>query len=110
MKNSKKDDSKLFAFLAVLLSVIGFIIAYVSKKNDKYVMFYAKQSLILFFGWIILGIITMVVSFIPFIGMLIYWIGYLGLAVLWIIGLVYSLSGEMKKIPIVGDLAKKFNF
>src|SRR3990167_9615803 len=91
--NSSKDDSNLFAFLAVLLSIVGFIIAYATKKDNKYVMHYAKQSLVLFISWVILWVLTMVLSFIPVIGMLIYWIGYIGLAVLWIVGLIYSLSG-----------------
>lgn len=110
MVNKKEDDSKLFAFLAVLLSIIGFIIAYAAKKDNNYVMFYAKQSLVLFFGWILLWIATMILYFIPVIGMIIHWVGYIGLAILWIIGLVYSLSGEMKDIPLIGDIAKKFNF
>ena len=107
---NKSDDSKLFAFLAVLLSVIGFIIAYAMKKNDKYVMFYAKQSLVLFISWILLWVVAMILSFIPFVGMLISWIAYVGLVIIWIIGLIYSLSGEMKELPIVGSFAKKFDF
>ena len=106
----KSDDSKLFAFLAVLLSVVGFILAYALKKNDRYVMFYAKQSLALFFSWIVLWVVTMILAVIPFIGMIISWIAYVGLIVIWIIGLIYSLSGEMKEIPIIGELAKKFKF
>ena len=49
----KEDDGKLFAFLAVLLSILGFIIALLAKKDNKYVMFYAKQSLVLFIAFII---------------------------------------------------------
>ncbi len=108
--SNKEDDSKLFAFLAVLLSVVGFIIAYSIKKDNKYVMFYAKQSLVLFIGWIALWIVGMVLGFIPFLGIMVHWILSLGLLVLWVIGLIYSLSGEMKHIPLVGDFAKKLSF
>ncbi|MCX5704306.1 MAG: hypothetical protein NT066_07465, partial [Candidatus Omnitrophica bacterium] len=52
----KDDDSKLFAWLATFFLIIGFIIALVTKKDNKYVMFYAKQSLVIFIAWIILGI------------------------------------------------------
>lgn len=109
-KSNKEDDSKLFAFLAVLLSVVGFIIAYAMKKDNNYVMFYAKQSLVLFIGWIALWIVGMVLGFIPFLGIMIHWILSLGLLVLWAMGLIYSLSGEMKNIPLVGDFAKKLDF
>ncbi len=109
-ENKKGDDSKLFAFLAVLLSVIGFVIAFAAKKDDKYVMFYAKQSLVLFFAWLVVWIASLFLIFIPFLGMLVVWIARVGLLVLWILGLIYSLSGEMKEIPLIGQFAKKFNF
>ena len=60
----KEDDAKLFAFLATFLSIVGFVIALLVKKDNKYVMFYAKQSLIIF----IVFMVAMVVGWIPFIG------------------------------------------
>ena len=110
MVSKREDDSKLFAFLAVLLSIIGFIIALAVKKDNKYVMFYAKQSLVLFIAWVILWVVSMILALISIVGILIYWIAYILLVVLWIIGLVYSLSGEMKEIPVVGQFARNFNF
>lgn len=106
----KADDSKLFAFLAVLLSVIGFLIAYIAKKDDKYVMFYAKQSLVLFFAWLIVWVASMILGFIPVIGWLIIALAEIGLLILWIVGMVYAFSGEMKQIPLVGPFADKFSF
>jgi len=101
----KEDDSKLFAFLAVLLSVLGFIIALLAKREDKYVMFYAKQSLILFIAGIFAKILTVLLAItivgiiaIPFV-----WIIYI---VLWILALVNSLSGKEKEIPWIGHYAR----
>ncbi len=106
---SKNDDSKLFAFLAVFFTVIGFLIAYIAKKDDKYVMFYAKQGLVLFLCSVVVGIFGFVAFSNMFLSM-IYWLASIGLFILWIVGLVYSLSEEMKDIPIVGQFARKFNF
>jgi uncharacterized membrane protein len=103
----KEDEKKLYAFLGIFLTVIGFIIALVAKKDDKYVMFYAKQGLVLFFGWIIAGFATIVFWIVPLIGNFISSLIYLLVFVLWIIGIIYSLSGEMKNIPMVGDIAEK---
>lgn len=105
----KEDEKKLYAFLGVFLTVIGFIIALVTKKDDKYVMFYAKQGLVLFFAWIIAAFAAMIFWILPLIGNFISGLIYLLVVILWIIGIIYSLSGEMKKIPIVGDLAEKIN-
>lgn len=103
----KQDDSKLFAFLAVFLTIIGFVIALAVKKNDKYVMHYAKQGLVLFIAWIIAWVASMVLWVIPLLGWMVYYVLYLGIVVLWVIGIVYSLSGEMKEIPVIGKYARK---
>lgn len=105
----KEDDRKLFAFLGVFLTIIGFIIALAVKKNDKYVMYYGKQGLVLFIAWIIAWIIAMVFAFIPVLGWMIIVIVYLGIVVLWVMGMINSLSGQMKPVPIIGGFADKIN-
>lgn len=103
---SKEDDSKLFAFLATFLSIIGFIIALVAKKENKYVMFYAKQSLVIFIAYILAGIIFMI----PLIGWFVLGpLAYLFVTIMWIISWVYALSGEQKEVPVLGKYAQKFN-
>lgn len=100
----KQDDKKLFAFLASFFTIVGFIIALVLKKEDKYVMFYAKQGLILFIGQIIISVfysIQIIGKFILGPILLILW------AILWTITWINALSGEQKKTFLVGDLAEK---
>ena len=99
-KSSKKEDKILFAFLGTFFTVIGFVIALILKKQDKYIMFYAKQGLVLFIGQVIIVVVSPFLFFIvPFVW--IFWI------VLWIIAWVNSLSGEMKNTFLIGDLAEK---
>ena len=102
-KETDEEDSQMFAFLGVFLTVIGFIIVLAVKKNSKYAMFYAKQGLIIFF----VGMIISVVGWIPIFGQIISIISSIGLMILWILGMIYSLSGEMKEIPIIGKFAEK---
>ena len=107
-KNYSMDDSRLFAFLGILLTVIGFIIVHFTRKNDKYAMYYAKQGLVIFIVWLIAAIANWLFSFVPVIGGIIGTICWAITLVLWIIGLIYSLSGNEKDIPLVGEFAKKF--
>ncbi|MBW2972397.1 hypothetical protein KY359_05150 [Candidatus Woesearchaeota archaeon] len=104
---SSKDveEGKVFAFLGVFLTIIGFIIVLLAKKENKYAMYYAKQGLVLFVAYVILWII----GIIPVLGWIIAILGSILLLILWIIGWVYALSGEMKPIPLVGQFADKFN-
>ena len=100
-RSKKEDDSKIFAFLATFLSILGFIIALVAKKENKYVMFYAKQSLIVFIAWIIAAIL----SFIPVLG----WILKVLVTILWIFSWIYALSGKEKETPVIGQFARGIN-
>ena len=104
-QNSKEiEEGKVFAFLGIFLTVIGFIIVLLAKKDNKYAMFYAKQGLILFIAYAIISVAGMI----PFIGwFLILPLGSLFLFILWIIGIIYALSGEEKDIPLIGEFAKK---
>jgi len=99
---AKEDDTKLFAFLATFLSIVGFVIALLVKKDNKYVMHYAKQSLVVF----IVSVIAWAVMIIPIIGWIIGPLIYLFSIVLWLISWIYALSGEMKEVPIVGKYAR----
>lgn len=96
------EEGKVFAFLGVFLTIIGFIIVLLAKKNNKYAMYYAKQGLVLFIAWVIVAILGMI----PLIGwFIILPIGYLIMLILWIIGIIYSLSGKEKPIPLIGKFA-----
>ena len=102
----KGDDKILFAFLAAFLSIIGFIIALIAKRDDKYVMFYAKQSLIVFIVAVILGIAVKILIFIPIIGVIINIAATIIITILWLLSWVYALSGKEKQVPVVGGYAK----
>ncbi len=105
----KNDDPKVYAFLATFLSIIGFVIALLTKKDDKYVMFYAKQSLVIFIAYIVAWIASMILIFIPIVGWIIMMVMYLGLLVLWLLSWIYALSGEEKEVPMIGQYASKIN-
>lgn len=104
-KMSSQDETKLFAFLGILLTVVGFLIAILVKRDDKYVMFYAKQGLVLFFLWVIVSVVNFILSFIPVLGGILGGLLIAFVAILWILGMVYSLSGKEQEIPIIGSYA-----
>ena len=106
-QTSGTDEGKLFAFLAYLLGIIGFIIVLVAKKDNKFAMFHAKQSLVLFFGWVIGGVIWVLP--IPFLHSLIGGIVHLLVLILSIMGMVYALTGQEKDLPVVGQIASQMN-
>lgn len=105
----EKDDKKLYAFLATFLSIIGFFIALIARKDDKYVMFYAKQSLVVFVTAVLLGILASALKFLPIIGDIIYFAASIIIFLLWIVSWSYALSEKQKEVPVVGFFYKKIN-
>lgn len=112
-KNSKKqkgsNDRIAFAFVATFLSVIGFLIALIAKKDDKYVMFYAKQSLVIFVLAVISAIIVKAVYWIPVIGPIINVALSILVILAWILSWAYALTGKQKEIPVVDHWTGKID-
>jgi len=98
---NSKEESKVRAFVAVFFSIVGFLIALILWRKDKYTMFYAAESLVLFIGCLIAGAL----SWIPIIGVIL-WVFVI---LLWVITWIYALQGEQKKTWILGDLAEKID-
>lgn len=97
--NKDIQENKAVAFL----SYIGILclVPLLAKKDSKFCQFHGKQGLVL----LIMEIIGMVT--IPVLGL-----GFLvNLAafILSIIGIINVSNGSMKKVPVIGDFADKFN-
>lgn len=93
-------DAKTKAIISHLF-VIGWIIAVIinMSKKEEYASFYIKQNL----GIIILGVALRVLSVIPFLGTFLWVIGGLLLFIFWLMSFIWSIQGEMKPIPLLGD-------
>lgn len=117
-----KDD-KIFAVQAVFFTIIGFVGAYILKKDNEYIMFYAKQSLVLFIigllsglisipgAWLMMNLIQQYdpIKIVAIFGAIMIIIRA-ALFILWVIALVNATSGTKKETPIIGRLARYLNF
>lgn len=98
----KKESAATLAVLLGPTIVIPFAIFLLEK--DRYVRFYALQSIVVFLGLIIIG---QVVSFLPFVfpfSGLVWIVGF----VVWLV-LVYSAWNNREfSLPIVGQITNRF--
>jgi uncharacterized membrane protein len=101
------DEGKIWCILAYL-GVLCFI-PLLTQKQNSFVMFHAKQGLVLFITEVLIVILSIILSFIPFIGFL-FWLMHIGCFVLAIMGIIQAVQGREWKMPILGDFAQKFNF
>lgn len=124
------SNSRLFAFLAYFLGLIGFIIVLLAKKDDEFALYHAKQSLVLTIGSFAISAISQVVtliavgSFVPRIDpfnssvsplliltapSIILLIPSLGILILYVIGIINAVTGEKNPLPFIGRYAEKIN-
>jgi uncharacterized membrane protein len=90
-----KDEIEKGKTMAIVtyLGLIGFIVALATDgKKNEFTRFHMNQALPL--------VLAVFVSWIPFIG----WLVALGVLVLWIMGIIAAANGEMKRLPIVGNI------
>ena len=102
-KYKKEDDSRMFAFIAIFFSIIGFIIAIIARHDDEYVMFYARQGLVLF----ILQLIASFVWKLPVIGWLTGIAAVIFFIIIWISAWLNALSGKKIKTIFISEFADK---
>jgi|TARA_B100001079_G_scaffold243962_1_gene230915 uncharacterized membrane protein len=94
------DDKKLYAFISSFFTIVGFIIALILWRKDKYIMHYAKHGLVLFIAQ---AVIIVLGPFLYFLSSVL-WVLWV---ILWIVSWMNSFSGKIKKTFLIGDLADK---
>ncbi|MBL7070598.1 MAG: hypothetical protein ISS26_00290 [Candidatus Omnitrophica bacterium] len=97
------QEGKIFAVIGYL--GILCLIPLLFKKENKFALFHGKQGLVIFIGEVALGIISVV----PFLGWLVGFFGVLIFGILSLVGIVQVLMGNYWRVPLVADLADKFN-
>lgn len=96
---SEKDNSKMMAALAYLLFFIPLLSEY---KDNEYVKFHVKQSILI----LLVGVGIGVVSSIPLIGWVVAPLASIGLMILWVIGIINAWTGKKTPIPYIGKYAE----
>jgi len=95
------QEDKIFALIAYLFILC--IIPLLLKKENKFVLFHAKQGLVLFIGEVAVFIVRVV----PFLGPLIWNLGFLIFGFISLFGITQALMGKYTKIPVVSTIAEK---
>lgn len=92
------DDNRLYAAMSYLLVLV--LVPLLTRKNDSFVNFHARQGLIVLLAIILALVINA-------------WSGAVGsvlfvvLMLLDVVALVMALQGRKWKIPFIGNLAEK---
>jgi len=108
-KKTLNENSKLNAFITTFFSFIGFIIALLIWRDDEYVMFYAKQSFVLFIIALIVYLVNSLLALIPIIGWIIIFVLNVLILIGWIMTWVNALSEEKRNLYIISNFTRNFD-
>ena len=103
-KTSSGMQPNIAGALCYLAGFITGIVFFLSEKENKFVRFHAFQSIVVFGSFFVLSV---VVSFFPFIGWLFGRLIWLLSLILWLLLMYKAYQGKRFKLPIAGDIAEK---
>ena len=103
-KTSMGLEPNIAGLLCYVLGWISGLVFILIEKENTFVRFHAMQSIIVFGA---ISIVSIVISFIPFIGTIISGLLSVLALVLWIVLMIKAYQGNMYKLPWAGDLAEK---
>jgi len=102
--DQKTQEKRVIAALSYIWVLC--LIPLLTRKNDEYCQFHAKQGLVLFIG----SFAVMVLGMIPILGWLIVLpFGWLLIVILSILGIINALQGKKWEMPFLGKYAGKIN-
>lgn len=104
-KTSMGLEQNVAGLLCYVLGWVTGLIFFLMEKENQFVRFHAMQSIIVFGGLTVIGI---VINVIPLLGWVISSLLSLLAFVLWILLMVKAYQNTWYKLPWVGDLAEKY--
>ncbi|MCM8787692.1 MAG: hypothetical protein NC935_06545 [Candidatus Omnitrophica bacterium] len=91
-------------FAALSYCLFLWILAFIFCKKNNFAHFHAKQGIVIFIGEVIFAIL----SLLPIVGKFFYIIGLVVFLWLSVIGIYSALTGNLKRFPIISNIADKF--
>jgi len=105
-KTSMGLEQNVAGLLCYVIGWVTGLIFFLMEKDNKFVRFHAMQSIIVFGGLTVIGIIL---GWIPILGWILGAILSLLGVILWILLMVKAYQNTWYKLPWVGDLAEKYS-
>lgn len=95
-------DKKTTGWLAYC-TFIGWIVAYCAGDKEG-AKFHLNQALVIWLGYLCVGVASVILAFIPVLGWLTTYAAYIFLLVMFILGLISAINEEEKELPLIGQI------
>jgi uncharacterized membrane protein len=94
------EKNKLNAILSYLGILIIVPLISEDAKKSTFAKFHLNQGLVLLLASVVLSFIWVV----PILGWIVGFFGGIVLFVIWLMGLIGAIQGEMKRVPLLGNI------
>jgi uncharacterized membrane protein len=112
------QSSRYLAFFGYLLSLPGALFVLLARRDDLFAVYHARQSLRLAIVGIaappIWAVLAWIMAWIPLIGGMLGVASfalviatYVGIVISWIAGMIYSLKGQVRPLPLFGTRSQR---
>lgn len=91
------SNDKGMAILAYFIFFLPLLLA----PNSKFAKYHANQSLVLLIAWVVVMVFG---TLVPAIGWILSPLAGLFILILWIMGIINASRGEMKPLPLIGNI------
>lgn len=107
----KKSQNRTIMLILSYLGILA-LIPLLVETEDSEIQWHAKHGIILMVGWIVLGVVLMIVSTIPAVG----WIFgcalgpilWLAILVIHLVCIIKAINGQQFRLPVVSDFADQW--
>ena len=89
----------LFSYIGIFV-----LIPLLAAKDSKYARFHANQGIVLLITELIIGVVNVILAFIPILGPIISWVLSVVTLVFAIMGIVNAVTGKAKELPLIGKI------
>jgi uncharacterized membrane protein len=103
-RSSTGWDPHVLAALGYLGGCISGLVLLGIEKESRFVRFHAMQSTITF---LVVAVAALLIRNLPVVGAVAYWLLVIGVCGVWFFLMFKALSGEVYKLPFIGDLAEQ---
>ena len=94
------EKNKVNAILSYLGILIIVPLLSEDAKKSPFAKFHLNQGLVLLLAGVALSFVWVV----PIIGWIVGFVGGIALFVIWVMALISAIQGEMKRVPLVGNV------
>ena len=95
----------LLCYVTIIPAILFLVLE--PYNRSVFIRFHAFQSIFFCIAMCVVSAVVMFVGVLPLLGLVLWPLFYLAMFVVWVLMMIKAFSGQMWKLPVIGDFAEK---